>query len=99
MLLMEARETVAEALARVSPTGDQSSGVPMVDYSYGRTGGRRGRHSESIDPKHFQWFLEQSRPFDFDAMLEIKDKETSALKAVEVASTEERFVASGGGVD
>ncbi len=71
----------------------------MVDYSYGRTGGRRGRHSEPIDPKHFQWLLQQSRPFDFDVMLEIKDRETSALKAVEVASMDERFVASGGGVD
>ena len=44
-------------------------------------------------------FLEQSRPFDFDVMLEIKDKETSALKAVEIARTDERFVAAGGPLD
>jgi UV DNA damage endonuclease len=92
-------ETVAEALAYVSPTWDEKDGVPMVDYGYERAEGRRGRHSESIDLKHFRRFLEQSRPFDFDVMLEIKDKETSALKAVEVAKTDERFVASGGRVD
>jgi len=33
----------------------------------------------------FQGFLVESRPYDFDLMLEVKDKERSALKALELA--------------
>jgi UV DNA damage endonuclease len=41
---------------------------------------------ETIDLKEFTKFLDKSKPYDFDVMLEIKDKEKSALGAVEVAS-------------
>ena len=43
----------------------------------------KGRHAETIDLNHFNNFLETTKPFDFDLMLEIKDKEKSAFKAVE----------------
>jgi len=46
---------------------------------------------ESIDTSHFQRFLTATQHFDFDLMLEIKDKETSALKAVEMARKDKRF--------
>ncbi len=63
----------------------------MVDYSSQKDGERKGRHAQSIDPDAFKKFLEQTRPFDFDLMLEIKDKEKSALKAIEIASDDPRF--------
>ena len=53
--------------------------------------GRKGSHTESIDLKLFRRFLEETRPYDFDIMLEIKDKEHSALKAVELVRGDERF--------
>jgi len=38
-----------------------------------------------IDFEDFKLFLSQSQPFDFDIMLEIKDKEKSAIKAINFA--------------
>ena len=44
----------------------------------------------SLDVNHFREFLEQTRPLDFDVMLEIKDKERSAFKALEIGSQDDR---------
>jgi len=52
----------------------------MVDYS--SEGDKKGAHSQTIDIRLFKRFLEQTQGLDFDVMLEIKDKEKSALKAV-----------------
>jgi UV DNA damage endonuclease len=64
---------------------EKRDGIPMVDYSSQKTNGSPRQHSETIDIEDFAFFLEQTDPFDFDVMLEIKDKEKSALKAVSFA--------------
>ena len=64
----------------------------MVDYSYHSISGLKVSHAESIDSAHFEHFLATTRPYDIDIMLEIKDKETSALKAVEIARKDKRFI-------
>jgi UV DNA damage endonuclease len=51
----------------------------MVDYS--NEGTRLGVHSKRINLKLFKEFLNQTEGVDFDIMLEVKDKEKSALKA------------------
>ncbi len=84
-------ETTKEAFELFSETWTRKDGIPMVDYSSLRTGNERARHAESIDAKHFKNFLEGTKPIDFDIMLEIKDKEKSAIKAVKVASEDRRF--------
>jgi UV DNA damage endonuclease len=84
-------KTTRELLALVSKTWKEGDGIPMVDYSSQKSGERKGRHTESIDPKAFRKFLLETNPFDFDLMLEIKDKERSALKAIEIASHDPRF--------
>ncbi len=61
----------------------KKDGVPMVDYSSQKPKGRVGQHAETIDLADFGDFLENTKPYDFDLMLEIKDKEVSALKALE----------------
>jgi UV DNA damage endonuclease len=73
-------------------------GFPMVDYSSqnkvnrGENKGRRGRHIETIDLILFKRFLKETQHLNFDIMLEIKDKEKSALKALEVLRTNKYFV-------
>ena len=84
-------KTTRELLDLVSKTWKEGDGIPMVDYSSQKSGERKGRHAESIDPKAFREFLAETEPLDFDLMLEIKDKEKSTLKAIEIASDDPRF--------
>jgi len=84
-------ESVPEALERFSKTWEKNDGIPMIDYSSQQVGERRGNHAKTIDIDDFKKFLIQTKGFDFDVMLEIKDKENSALKAVEAALADRRF--------
>lgn len=74
-------ESIQEALKLGTQTWDEKDGVPMVDYSSQEPGERARKHAETIDLAHFKRFLEATREFEFDLMLEIKDKERSAVKA------------------
>ena len=67
-----------------------SDGIPMVDYSSPKPNGTPQQHSETIDLRNFSEFLKQTEPFDFDIMLEIKDKEKSAIQAIEYAMKDSR---------
>jgi UV DNA damage endonuclease len=83
--------SMVNILNTVMKTWQPHDGIPMVDYSYHHTSGLKMRHIESIDGSHFKRFLTTTQPYDFDIMLEIKDKETSALKAVQIARKDMRF--------
>ncbi len=67
-------------------------GIPMVDYSSQEPGKRVGAHAEHIVPEDFRQFLNETRRADFDIMLEIKDKEQSALLALDIARRDPRLV-------
>lgn len=88
-----------EALAQkalqkaMSTWKNNKDGLPMVDYSSQDVGTadndgdlivRKGEHTATIDLMSFKKFLKQTEGLDFDIMLEIKDKEISALKALEL---------------
>lgn len=77
---------VRAALRACAATWRRGDGLPMVDYSSQEPGQRRGRHAEHIDLRDFRRFLVQAREIDCDVMLEIKDKEKSALEAAAQAS-------------
>jgi UV DNA damage endonuclease len=64
---------------------EKKDGMLMVDYSSQEPNGLPQQHSETIDLKDFGIFLKQTEPIDFDVMLEIKDKEKSAIQAVNYA--------------
>jgi len=85
-------EEMHEALAICAETWGRSDGIPMVDYSSQEPGTRKGAHIHSIDLAHFRVFLAASRPHDIDIMLEIKDKEKSALLARAEAAADPRLV-------
>jgi UV DNA damage endonuclease len=74
-------EETPEALALCTWTWKKADGIPMVDYSSQEPGARKGAHARTIDLSHFRAFLAASLPHDIDLMLEIKDKEKSALLA------------------
>ena len=78
-------EPMAEALhlaaATWHPTAD---GVPMMDYSSQAVGGRKGKHTDNLVDNSFREFITHLHGLDFDVMLEIKNKEASALRAVAI---------------
>jgi len=84
-------EKLTAALRAASETWLKPDGILMIDYSNQKKGERRGVHAESIDLNPFKQFLRDSRPLDLDIMLEIKDKEKSALKALAAATGEQRL--------
>ena len=49
-----------------------------------KTQARKGTHIYGIDINHFRNFIKKTKGLDFDIMLEIKDKEKSALKALKL---------------
>jgi UV DNA damage endonuclease len=87
-------EDMAEAIRIAAQTWKKADGLPMVDYSQPASGRSSGGHAASISIRQFQRFLSKTRPLDMDIMLEIKDKDKSALKAVKAARHDPRFVAT-----
>ena len=92
--LLNHGESLSEALAAAAMTWKAADGLPIVDYSSPLPRGRFGRHADTLDPEDFGRFLKDSLPNDFDVMLEIKDKEVSALRAVALAQSDPRFALS-----
>jgi UV DNA damage endonuclease len=85
-------ERFADLLQPVRLTWKQADGVPMVDYSSQEQKKRAGAHAEHIVTDDFRHFLATTWPADFDLMLEIKDKEKSALEALGIAREDPRLV-------
>ncbi|PKL58979.1 MAG: hypothetical protein CVV34_00285 [Methanomicrobiales archaeon HGW-Methanomicrobiales-5] len=85
-------ERFADLLTPLKATWKARDGIPMVDYSSQEPGKRAGAHAEHIVPDDFRQFLNETRLADFDIMLEIKDKEKSALCALDIAREDPRLV-------
>jgi UV DNA damage endonuclease len=88
-------ESLFSALKKAKSTWKKDKdGIPMVDYSsqnvmdilyHGMNREtRKGKHTTAIDQILFNRFLKETAGLDFDIMLEIKDKEKSALIALEL---------------
>jgi UV DNA damage endonuclease len=79
------RESMREAILLAGKTWRRQDGPPIIDFSTQEKGRRLGTHAQTIDLRHFRTFLSQvPDPGDRgpDIMLEIKDKDRSALKAL-----------------
>ena len=74
-------ETPLKALDLAMSTWGPQDGVPMVDYSTQDEDKRPGAHTETLDVEHFRSFVKRLRQRDVDVMLEIKNKEASAMQA------------------
>ena len=75
------RKALRLAAATWHPVRD---GVLMMDYSSQAPGERRGKHTDTLVPELFRAFLTDLDGLDVDMMLEIKDKEASAVRAAQV---------------
>jgi UV DNA damage endonuclease len=91
-LLNNNGERFVDHLEPISATWRAHDGIPMVDYSSQEPGKRVGAHAEHLVPEDFRQFILETRIADFDIMLEIKDKEKSALSALEIARDDPRLV-------
>ena len=89
--LLNNGEVFADLLGPVRQTWKMADGIPMVDYSSQEPEKRAGAHAEHIVADNFRQFLATTQPADFDIMLEIKDKETSALEALGIAQGDPRL--------
>ncbi len=74
-----------EVFTAVARTWKKKDGLPMVDFSLQNRGKAAGAHAEAIDIRKFGKFLAATEKFDFDIMLEIKEK------AVARATRDTRF--------
>ena len=79
-------ETLSESYRLMAGTWEPEDGIPMIDYSSQEPGGRAGKHAESIHPDHFVSTMNELGEQDADIMLEIKDKEKSAIIAIDCLS-------------
>lgn len=84
-------ESIEESVRNASKTWKRHDGLPMTDYSLQEPGARPGTHAKSIDLNNFADYLEETGFTDIDIMLEIKDKETSALRALPILQKDRRF--------
>lgn len=73
--------SLSNACQMSNQTWKKNDGVPMVDYSDQAPGYRKGKHCTTIDLDNFRRFVLQTRELNYDLMLEIKDKQISAIKA------------------
>jgi len=78
-------ETMVEALQPVLITWKKKDGLTLVDYSSQEPDKRPGAHAKTLDTSKFANFIYETQGMNFDIMLEIKDKEISALKATKIA--------------
>ncbi|HVU11942.1 MAG TPA: UV DNA damage repair endonuclease UvsE, partial [Phototrophicaceae bacterium] len=74
----------AEALRLTRATWRAGDGVPLVDYSSQDQSKRFGSHAATLDETDFAGFLDRIAGFDMDIMLEIKDKNHSAVRALAI---------------
>jgi UV DNA damage endonuclease len=78
-------EPMEEALRLAAGTWHPTrDGVLMMDYSSQQLGERKGKHTSSLVEDRFREFVTHLNGLDVDMMLEIKDKEASALRAVAI---------------
>jgi UV DNA damage endonuclease len=78
--LLNRGETLAQAFEMVQRTWKPEDGLVLVDYSSQQLGARAGAHAETVDLADFKTVMRELKAYDFDIMLEIKDKERSALR-------------------
>ncbi len=74
-------ERIIEVLNLLEDFWNTEDGIPMIDWSHQEPNARIGKHTTTIDMDLFKEFIVNIGMRNFDLILEIRDKERSALKA------------------
>ena len=77
-------ETLIEGIKRSIQTWKDHDGKLIVDWSSQEPEMKTGRHADTLNEIEFQNFINHTMEYDFDIMLEVRDKEKSAIKAVQI---------------
>lgn len=77
-------EPMGQAIKLASKTWQKKDGNLIMHYSEQKINAMKGSHSNSINLKKFKNLLKEIGSIKTDIVLEIKDKEISALKAIEL---------------
>ncbi|MBU3189278.1 UV DNA damage repair endonuclease UvsE [Clostridium bowmanii] len=78
--------TIKEIMSKVAKTWKKEDGDPKVHYSQQDINKHVGAHSKTIAVKEFLKYFKEVNEFNFDIMLEVKDKDISAIKCNLVVS-------------
>ena len=81
-----AHGTQAYWLDRAAESWSPQYGRPKLHYSQQLAGGKPGMHSRSIDMKEFVEFHGSLEGRELDVMLEVKDKNLSAVKCINLTN-------------
>ena len=79
-------------IAEAAKTWKASDGNQKIHYSQQAPGKRPGAHTDTIDLKTFLSFHEQLEDKQIDIMLEVKDKNLSAIKCQNATTTAPKLV-------
>lgn len=71
---------IEKSLKIAFSTWSSDDGPPKVHYSEQDNNKRLGSHSQSINISNVNEYINASKNFDFDIMIEVKDKDFSAFK-------------------
>jgi UV DNA damage endonuclease len=77
-------ENLLEIFKEIIKTWKKKDGLPMVDYSNRVSGDKKCRHVQTLNSGLFEKFIRKTSGLDFDIMLEIKDKEISAERGLNI---------------
>ncbi len=88
-------ESLEEAVSMAKSTWAEADGSLMIDYSYQKKGSAKGAHAETVNGSAFRSFIKKIKNIDCDIMLEIKDKEESALKCLKILKEERKEIKPG----
>jgi len=84
-------EAINKAFEIFTNTWNKEDGLPIVHYSSEHPKKGKPSHTDHINLEHFRFFLNKTKDYDFDIMLEIKDKEKSALEALNILDLDSRL--------
>ena len=84
-------DLLLDAIEKTIKTWKKKDGLPIFHYSSEHPTKGKCRHADKIDINHFEGFIEMIKDYDLDVMLEIKDKERSAIFALNTLRKHRKF--------